>query len=168
MAAIIGLTEKDIENICQEARKKNIVEAVNYNSLQQTIISGEIDGVDFACKLAKDQGAKLVIPLNVSAPFHSSLMKKMSEAFSKELSIIKVNSPKIQIIQNYDGQVHQDVNIIKRNLIFQLYHPVLWRQTIEELINRGAKEMIEVGPKKVLTGLLKKIEIQAFSSENMV
>jgi [acyl-carrier-protein] S-malonyltransferase len=168
MAAIIGLSEQTIIKTCLEAGQKGIVEAVNFNSLQQTVISGEVDAVDFACQIAKEKGAKLVIPLKVSAPFHSSLMQKMAFQFSNELDQIKVDTAKLPVIQNYDGAVHQNNEIIKRNLVLQLYHPVLWRQSIEELINRGAEEIIEVGPKKVLTGLLKKSNIKATSSEDIV
>jgi [acyl-carrier-protein] S-malonyltransferase len=168
MAAIIGLTEEIVKEICQEASRKGIVEAVNYNSLQQTIISGETEAVDFACLLAKEKGAKLVIPLKVSAPFHSSLMQKMASRFSQELDQIKIETAKLPIVQNYDGAVHQNSDMIKRNLILQLYHPVLWRQSIDELINRGVQEIIEVGPKKVLTGLLKNVNITTISSEDLV
>jgi [acyl-carrier-protein] S-malonyltransferase len=168
MVAIIGLTEKIVEDTCLEANKMGIVEAVNYNSLQQTIISGEIEAVDFACQIAKQKGAKLIIPLKVSAPFHSSLMQKMAERFSIELEQIKIEPPKLPIIQNYDGQIHQNSEMIKQNLVLQLYHPVLWRQSMEELINRGVQEVIEVGPKKVLSGLLKKVNVTVVSSEDFV
>jgi [acyl-carrier-protein] S-malonyltransferase len=168
MAAIIGLSEVIVKEICTEACIKGIVEAVNFNSLQQTIISGEIESVDFACLLAKEKGAKMVLPLRVSAPFHSSLMQKMAQNFSIELDYLKVNTPTCPIIQNYDGQVHQNSEIIKRNLVLQLYHPVLWRQSIEELINRGVQEAIEVGPKKVLAGLLKKTNLKVMSSEDLM
>lgn len=168
MAAIIGLTEDVVKELCSVASKKGIVEAVNFNSLQQTIISGEIDAVDFACLLAKEKGAKLILPLKVSAPFHSSLMQKMAQHFSNELDYLKIHTPVFPVIQNYDGQVHQNSEIIKRNLVLQLYHPVLWRQSVEELINRGTQEVIEVGPKKVLAGLLKKLDLKVETAEDLV
>lgn len=168
MTAIIGLTEGQVNQICQQSYQAGIVEAVNFNSMQQTIISGEAVAVDYASRLAKEKGAKLVIPLKVSAPFHSSLMKKMAKNFSKEIEQIVVDTPKIPIIQNVDGLVHQNPERIKENLVLQLYHPVLWRQSLDELINRGIKEIVEIGPKKVLTGLLKKIDVKALSSEDLV
>lgn len=168
MAAIIGLSEGIVEMICLEAGQKGVCEAVNFNSLQQTIISGEIEAIDNACTIAKNKGAKLVIPLKVSAPFHSSLMKEMSFAFSKELNRMNFDTPKLPLVQNYDAQVHQQIDSIKRNLVYQLYHPVLWRQSIEEMLNRGMEEFYEVGPKKVLIGLLKNQKVKTFSSEDLL
>jgi len=168
MAAIIGLLADDVLSICQEASGRGIVEAVNFNSINQIVISGDVQSVNAASVLAKERGAKLVIPLQVSAPFHSSLLKPMAEKFSKELNKLSVNNLKIPIVQNFDGKAHGQAGNIIQNLVFQLYNPVLWSQSISELIDRGAEEFIEIGPKKVLSGLLKKASIPVYSSEDLV
>jgi [acyl-carrier-protein] S-malonyltransferase len=168
MAALIGSNETLVKEICMECSKIGVCESVNYNSLEQTIISGQIEAIDFACKMAKEKGIKLVIPLQVSAPFHSSLMQKMAVCFSDELEHHRFESPKIPIVQNFDANVHQEPTRIKKNLVLQLDHPVMWRQSIEELMNRGVKEIVEVGPKKVLTGLLKKTNVKALAVEDLL
>ncbi len=168
MAAIIGLNDKEVYEICLKSSNYGIIEPVNFNSLEQIVISGCIEALEKACELAKEKGAKLVVRLNVSAPFHSSLMLPIREKFERKLDEFNFSKPKFPIVQNYDGEVHSDPLIIKRNLVLQLNHSVLWNKTLDTIVARGAKEFIEVGPKKVLTNICKSKGLNAKASEDLI
>ena len=168
MAAIIGLREEVVYEICLKASKYGVVEPVNFNSLDQIVISGVNEALDKACILAKEKGAKIVKKLNVSAPFHSSLMLPLREKFAEKLNEFTFSNPKFPIVQNYDGEVHADPLIIKQNLIYQLNNPVLWNKSLDTMRARGAKEFIEVGPKKVLTNICISKGLSAKSSEDLI
>lgn len=168
MAAIIGLNEEEVCEICSKFSNSGVIEPVNFNSPDQIVISGTIDALDKACELAKEKGAKMVKKLNVSAPFHSSMMRPIREKFEKKLSEFNFSKPKFPIVQNYDGEVHSDPLIIKRNLILQLSNPVLWNKSLETMKARGVREFIEVGPKKVLTNICKSKGLIAKPSEDII
>jgi len=168
MAAIIGINNEKIKNICLKSSHIGIVEPANYNSLEQIVISGEVEAVNYACDLAKKEGAKLTKILNVSAPFHSSLMLKINKVFENKLEEFNIKNSNIPIVQNYDANIHQDSKIIKRNLVYQLSSPVLWDDSIEQIRRRGATEFVEIGPRKVLTNLCKSNKIVAYSSEDLI
>jgi [acyl-carrier-protein] S-malonyltransferase len=156
MAAVLGMEDEEVENIL-----KNIDEVVvpaNYNSPGQLVISGSIPGVDIACKLLEEAGAKRVIPLKVGGAFHSPLMEPAGAELAEAINSTKFNKGICPIYQNVTGQSVVDSEIIKKNLIAQLTSPVRWTQISRNMIADGATEIIEVGPGSVLQGLVKKVK----------
>jgi len=168
MAAIIGLPREIVVSICEECSVFGIVSAVNFNSPNQTVISGQTDALQKACELAKASKAKLVVPLSVSAAFHSSLMEPLREPFGKAFQSISLSDASVPVIQNVDALPHQQKQIIVENLISQLHKPVLWQDSIETLLSLGVNTFIEAGPKKVLTGLMKHLPFQTLPSEEWI
>lgn len=156
MAAILGLEKKKIEEICSIAQNKGIVEAANFNCPGQVVISGENDAVDYALDLAKEKKAKVVL-LRVSGPFHSSLMKETAEKLVEELKNYQFRDPHIPVITNFDAEITISGEEIKKKLVKQIYHPVLWEETIRKMSNQGVDTFVEIGPGKVLSGLVKRI-----------
>tara|TARA_A100001011_G_scaffold86902_1_gene91295 strand:- start:5203 stop:6081 length:879 start_codon:yes stop_codon:yes gene_type:complete len=156
MAAILGLEENTVESICEST--KGIVVAANYNCPGQIVISGRKSSVDKACISLKEAGAKRALELPVSGAFHSNLMEPAKERLAKAIENKQFSSPLCPVYQNIcaSGIVHPDE--IKANLIAQLTGPVRWTQTIKQMIADGATHFIEVGPGKVLQGLIKKID----------
>jgi len=158
MAAIVGLGTQKVEEICKEAEETDVLSAANFNTPEQTVIAGNVDAVDRAIALSKKEGAKRALPLNVSIPAHCDLMKPAAENLEKELSKIKFNRPKIAVIQNVDALINDDPEKIKRNLVKQLYSPVLWVNCVKLINKKQIKNLVECGPGKVLSGLIKRIE----------
>ena len=158
MAAIIGLDDAAIIKACNEASTAEVVAAVNFNSPGQVVISGHSGAVARAGELCKVAGAKRVLPLSVSAPFHSPLMKPAAERFAEVLARINLSPPAIPVLQNYSLQTPQDVETIRHNLVLQIYNPVPWVATVQAFAQRGIKAIAELGPGKVLTGFNKRIE----------
>jgi len=156
MAAIIGLAPSAVEEICREASAAGIVQAANYNSPAQTAISGDQTGLEKAIELATAKGAKRAVMLPVSAPFHSSLMDPVAGQFRPELEAAAVNDATVPVIANVTAQPETSTGEIRKNLIAQVNGPVRWKDTIDYMIGQGIDTFIEVGPGKVLTGLLKK------------
>ena len=157
MYAIVGLSREDVEEICKEAQKFGIVEPANFNSEKQIVISGEVKALEKAGELAKSKGAKRVIPLNVSAPFHSSLMKDVGEKMRKEIEKVELNDAKIPVIANYNAKPLIKKEEILEALIKQIDNPVLWVDSMKELAKR-VNAAFEVGPGKVLRGLMRDID----------
>ncbi|MCF7858340.1 MAG: ACP S-malonyltransferase [Candidatus Cloacimonetes bacterium] len=158
MAAIIGLTPDRVKDICKIASKTDIVIAANYNTPVQTVISGSKIGVDKACEIAKEEGAKRIVPLVVGGPFHSPLIKKAALWLKKEMDQINFNRPAIPVISNVDAIPVTDPEIIKHNLARQVTSSVLWVNSMNYLIKNNVTNFIEFGPKKVLAGMMKKID----------
>ncbi len=164
MAAIIGLDDQTVEQIC--AGIFEVVVPANYNSPGQLVVSGSEKGVEIACEMLQQAGAKRVVPLKVGGAFHSPLMEparlELAEAISETIFL----SPICQVYQNVDALPTTDPERIKENLIAQLTSPVRWTQTMNNMIADGASTFIEVGPGKVLQGLVKKIDrnLEAFSA----
>jgi len=156
MAAIIGGDMQMIEEICKVT--EGVVEIANYNNESQIIISGEKQAVEMAMNVLKEKGAKHVISLNVSGPFHSSLMRPAAEDFSRIIQNTTIGNAAIPIIANVTAQIQQDSQEIKRNLIAQLYQPVKWLQTIKYLLDHGVTVFVECGAGKVLSGIIKRID----------
>jgi [acyl-carrier-protein] S-malonyltransferase len=157
MAAVVGLPPEQVQEICRVASEKGLVEVANFNSPNQTVISGKESGVQAAIELAKSRGAQRVIPLNVSAPFHCSLMEELASSFRTELDRIEIEDPKIPVVANVTGDYERSSEEIRANLVAQLASPVRWTDSMERLIRDGFDRFIEVGPGKVLTGLMKTI-----------
>lgn len=159
MAAIIGLDDKTIEDICiHVSEEDNIVVAANYNCPGQVVISGDTKGVEKACALLKDAGAKRALPLNVSGAFHSPLMQPAKEELETAINETEFNAPCCPVYQNVDALPHTSPEEIKSNLIAQLTSPVRWTATILHMLNDGATEFTECGPGNVQQGLIKKIQ----------
>ena len=155
MAAIINLADDKIEEICNSI-KDEVVIAANYNCNGQVVISGSIKGVETACQLMKEAGAKRALPLQVGGAFHSPLMEPARVKLAEAIQNTKFNQGICPIYQNVTGQAVTSPDIIKANLISQLTSPVRWTQTMGNMIANGLKEVVEVGPGTVLQGLFKK------------
>jgi [acyl-carrier-protein] S-malonyltransferase len=155
MAAILGMTKEDISAVL--ANVEGVVEIANINCPGQIVISGETVAVKKACPALSEAGAKRAILLPVSGPFHSSLMKPAADQFKAALESITFNAPKYKFIANVTADEVSDPAQIKELLIEQIYSSVLWQPSVEKMIAAGIEEFEEVGPGKVLTGLIKKI-----------
>ena len=164
MAAIIGLDDKVVEDICREI--DDVVVPANYNNPGQLVISGSMKGIDLACIKLKEAGAKRALPLKVGGAFHSPLMEPARIELADAIHETAINSPICPIYQNVNAQPVTDPAMIKANLIAQLTSPVRWTQIMVNMIEDGATKFIEVGPGTVLQGLVKKVnkDIEAVSA----
>ena len=156
MAAIIGLEDKIVEKIC--GNTDGIVVAANYNCPGQLVISGEIESINKACESLKQEGAKMTVVLPVGGAFHSPLMEPAREELAAAIENTIFNEPICPIYQNVTAKAVNKAGEIKKNLMAQLTAPVLWTQSIQQMIADGATEFTEVGPGKVLQGLMRKID----------
>lgn len=157
MAAILGLENEAVEEICRIASQVGIVEPANYNCPGQLVISGEVKAVEKAVELAKEKGAKRAVVLAVSAPFHCSMLKKAGELLEKDLEKIEIKELKIPVISNVTAN-YVTREEVKDLLIKQVSHPVLWEQSVKRMIEDGVDTFVEIGPGKTLTGFVKKID----------
>jgi len=160
MAAVLGMDSQAVIAACADAAQGQVVEAVNFNAPDQTVIAGHHEAVDRACAIVKERGAKRALPLAVSAPFHSSLLAPAADALRERLSQTAVNTPSIQVVNNVDVAIERDADRIRDALSRQAMRPVRWVEVIEKLSANGVTTMIECGPGKVLTGLVKRIAPQ--------
>jgi len=158
MAAILNLDDKIVEDICKEITAAgNVVVAANYNCPGQLVISGSIEGINIACEKMKAAGAKRALVLPVGGAFHSPLMEPAKLELEAAINATKFNTPSCPVYQNVTATAVINPDEIKRNLIAQLTAPVKWTQTVIQMINDGATSFTEVGPGKVLQGLVKKV-----------
>lgn len=157
MAAIIGLDDAAITAACNEAAEAEVVSAVNFNSPGQVVIAGHVAAVDRAMALCKARGAKRALPLAVSAPFHTSLMKPAAERLAEHVAEAEFRAPTIPVVHNVNAKVERDPAAIKALIIEQIYAPVQWVACVEQLQSQGVKRVVECGPGKVLGGLIKRI-----------
>lgn len=164
MAAILGMEASKVIAGCAEsvallgAGTKEVVEAVNFNDPAQTVIAGTKAGVEKACEVLKAAGAKRALPLPVSAPFHSSLMKPAAEKLRLALAELVLSAPQIPVLNNVDVAVEQDADAIRDALYRQAFGPVRWVECVQALKARGASHIVECGPGKVLAGMTKRID----------
>lgn len=158
MAAIVGLEDDKVIAACEEARQGEEVAAVNFNSPGQVVIAGHTEAVARAGELCKEAGAKRALPLPVSAPFHSILMRPAADQFAIDLEQIEIALPEIPVVQNYSLATTSDPAVIKSNLVDQIFNPVPWVGTINKFAEAGISNIIEMGPGKVLNGLNKRIQ----------
>ncbi len=164
MAAILGLNSSIVDELCEQASNNQfIVEPANYNSPVQTVISGHKQAVEMAGEIAKDKGAKRVVPLDVSAPFHSSLMKPAAEKLSGILKSIKVQQGDVPIVTNVNAQINKDSKKIHGLLVDQVVKPVRWTESIIEMYDSKVKCFIEIGPKNILSGLIRRTKSDVIS-----
>ena len=158
MAAILGLDNEVVEGICEKV--EGIVVAANYNCPGQLVISGTVDAINDACELLKEAGARRALVLPVGGAFHSPLMEPARAELAKAIEATTFNTPICPVYQNVTASAVTDPNEIKENLVAQLTAPVRWTQTMHQMIADGASGFTEVGPGKVLQGLVKKVDRQ--------
>lgn len=158
MAAIIGLPDSQIEEICASITKEgNIVVPANYNNPGQLVISGNNEAIAEACEAMKAAGAKRALPLPVGGAFHSPLMQPAKDELQAAIEATEFNNPRIPVYQNVDAKAHTDAAEIKQNLIAQLTAPVKWTYEVQQMIADGATGFVECGPGKALQGMITKI-----------
>lgn len=158
MAAILGLEDADVINVCEQASDVGVVEAVNFNSPGQVVIAGSDSAVKKAIEIATEKGAKRALLLPVSVPSHCALMRPAADRLKLELENITINSPKIPVIHNASVTSSLDAAEIRDLLTQQLFSPVRWVETIQHLAGNGVTTLVECGPGKVLAGLTKRID----------
>lgn len=157
MAAILGLSDEEVIAGCAEAANGSVVSAVNFNTEGQVVIAGQKAAVERAIDVLKAKGAKRAMPLNVSVPSHCALMKPAAEQLAERLEAIDFKTPSAPIVQNRVAEAVSDPLLIRKNLVEQLYMPVLWTKTVAYMAGQGVTEIVECGPGKVLSGLNKRI-----------
>ena len=157
MAAILGLDDDAVRAVCTEAAQGEVCEAVNFNSPGQVVIAGNKAAVERGMEIAKTKGAKRALALPVSVPSHCALMRPAAEKLAEYLKNVTINKPNIPVIHNADVLAYSDSESIKAALVRQLYSPVRWVETIQEIYAQGITNSAECGPGKVLTGLTKRI-----------
>lgn len=165
MAAIIGLDDEAINGICQEV--EGVVAAVNFNSPGQVVIAGHTAAVDTAIAALKEAGAKRAMPLPVSAPFHTELMKPAGERLAEALAGISIVSPEVPVVHNVHAGTEPDPEKIRSLLVEQIYSPVQWTSCVQAMTEAGVTQIVECGPGKVLSGLNRRIDktLSSFSLE---
>ncbi len=176
MAAVLGLSDDKVIALCQKATQNNnssLVVPANFNAPSQVVIAGHAEAVDRAQTIANDPNsgelkARKFVPLNVSAPFHSPLMKPVAQNFTSHLQSVKWQSRQFPIVHNVDAQIRKEGDLIPL-LTQQLDHPVLWTSCVSALVNNGTTAFVEMGPNKVLTGLIKRIadNVKLFSMDSI-
>jgi len=157
MAAILGLSDEEVIDVCLNYKGEGIVEPVNFNSPGQVVVAGSREAVDDICELMKEAGAKRAVSLQVSVPSHCSLMNSASDKFAEFINETNFQLPNISVIHNVDALSSNNADQIKQYLIDQIKKPVLWTQTISNMSELGVEKIIECGPGKVLTGLTRRI-----------
>jgi [acyl-carrier-protein] S-malonyltransferase len=169
MLAVLGVTRDELKNYCDEIKKLGfIVEPVNFNTPQQIVVAGEVEGINKLYNLLSEKKIKS-IKLNVSGAFHSSLMNDAQKIFSQTLDKIDINNALTPIVMNYDAKPHIEKKEILENLKLQINHPVLWEDSIKYIAENGVEIFIELGPGKVLSGMVKRIipDAKVFNIDNL-
>ncbi len=169
MAAIIGLDDAIIVRICAEVAQRvgGIVSAVNFNSPGQVVIAGHTTAVEAVIIAVKEAGAKRALPLPVSAPFHTQLMKPASDKLAEAIADIKILCPKVPVVHNVHAATEPEPEEIRKLLVEQIYSPVQWTKCVQTIIKAGVQHIVECGPGKVLSGLNRRIDksLQCYSLE---
>ena len=164
MAAVLGLSDEQVLEICSSVTRESktgLVEAANFNAPEQVVVAGDNETLELLIERCKNVGAKRAIILNVSAPFHCTLMKPAAKKMEELLNATEIIAPKIPIIQNVSAAYETQPEFIRRNLIDQIYLPVRWTESIKILINNQIENYVECGPGRVLTGLIKRANKKA-------
>ncbi len=164
MAAIMGLGREEIERICREASSRGVVSPSNYNCPGQIVVSGRAEAVERAAALARAAGAKKVVQLKVSAPFHCALMAPVEAMLERELAQLDLHPPSIPVVLNVTAAVQTDPSEIKASLVKQVSSPILWEQSMRTLLDKGFDTFIEPGPGKVLTRFIKQIDATVYAA----
>ena len=158
MTAILGMDREGILSVCALTKSYGIVEPVNFNCPGQIVIAGEVKAVEKAAEIALEKGAKRAVPLSVSAPFHSSMMAPAGEKLKAELEYINLRKMRIPVVANVNGEIVPSESQVKDTLVHQVYSPVLWEDSVKNMVGKGTDTFIEIGPGKVLSGFIKKID----------
>ena len=158
MAAILGLDDEKVIEICTQSNISGVVEAVNFNSPGQVVIAGEKEAVKSACESMKQAGAKRALVLPVSVPSHCSLMNDAAKQFSNSVDAMNFKMGETKVLHNVDASYADDANEIKSKLVEQLYKPVLWTSSVQKMQKLGIEKIVELGPGKVLAGLTRRID----------
>jgi len=168
MAAILGMEDDAIKSVCADAAQGEVVQAANFNAPGQVVIAGHSTAVDRAIELAKKAGARKAMPLAVSVPCHSDLMRAASEELAAKLNATQFNNPVIPVVNNIDARIELDPGKIREKLIVQLYSPVQWVDSVKNMAEQGISRMVECGPGKVLSGMNKRIvrELEVFNVQD--
>ena len=168
MAAVLKLPPEKVEEACKLAQEVGVVEPANYNSPEQTVISGEREAVERASQIAKEMGGK-VIPLKVSVPSHCSLMKPAADTFKLKLAQTPIRNLNLPIVQNYTAKAHTLAPEIRENLYRQIFSPVRWYQGVLYMVEQGVDTFIEIGPKNVLSKLIQQTapQVRVFNVEKV-
>ncbi len=161
MAAILGLDRQSVYAVCEEAAQYGIVEVANLNSPGQVVIAGKTEAVDRAIKLAKQHGAKRAVRLQVSAPFHCSLMEPAAQRLAGVLQATPIADPTVPLVNNADAELLTTRDAVADSLVRQVTRPVRWEDVVRRLVKEGVTIFLELGPGKVLTGLIKRIAPEA-------
>ncbi|MBU3070448.1 ACP S-malonyltransferase [Aestuariicella sp. G3-2] len=167
MAAIIGLDDDAINAACEQAAGDEVVAAVNFNSPGQVVIAGHAGAVERAIEGCKEAGAKRAMPLPVSAPFHTSLMRPAADNLAEQIMATEFSAPTVPVVHNVNAKTEADPEKIKQLMIEQIYTPVLWVDCTRTLVESGVTQVVECGPGKVLSGLCRRIEksLSTFATE---
>ncbi len=170
MAAILGSDLETIESVCAEVANGQICSPANINSPNQIVIAGNAEAIDRACALLKERGAKRAIRLNVSAPFHCALMMPAQQKLNADLLKLEYNELRFPIVENVSGELNTSAARVGEALTQQVSNPVQWLQSVEHLVKLGVETFVEVGPGKVLSGLVKQInrDVRCLNVENAV
>jgi len=166
MAAILGLEDADVLAACAEAAQGEVVSAINFNAPGQVVIAGSAAAVERAIEACKAKGAKRAMALPVSVPSHCDLMRPAAERFASSVESIEWQAPQIPLVQNVSAAVVADLDVLKRDLLAQLYSPVRWVESMVALGDRGVTSLVECGPGKVLSGLNKRC-VKGISTYNL-
>lgn len=158
MAAILGLGDEQVRELCAQAAQGQVCEAANFNSPGQVVAAGHAQAIERLLPLAKAAGAKRALPLAVSVPSHCSLMRPAAEQLTERLAAVSISPPRIPVLHNVNLETNTDPDAIRKALVEQLFRPVRWVETIALMKAKGCGQMLEMGPGKVLTGLGKRIE----------
>ena len=161
MAAVLGLDKESVCAVCEEAARYGVVEVANLNGPGQVVIAGETKAIDRAIELAKQRGAKRAVRLHVSAPFHCSLMGPAGERLASALRVIPIADPLVPLVNNVDAELLMKREEIAGSLVRQVTSPVRWEDVVRKLVKEGVTLFLELGPGKVLTGLIKRIAPEA-------
>jgi [acyl-carrier-protein] S-malonyltransferase len=169
MAAVLGLEACKVSDACAEASVCGIVAPANFNAPDQTVIAGEVRAVERASEIAREKGAKRILQLSVSAPFHCELMTPARDLLAVDLNEVEFHDPKMPVISNVDAAEVIGSHSARESLVRQVCNPVRWVESIQYLVNCGVDRFVEIGPGKVLCGLVKKIapQVQTFSVEGI-
>ncbi len=158
MAAVLGLTADQVTEGCRDASASGVVSPANFNAPDQTVIAGDAAAVQRASEILRERGAKRVLPLPVSAPFHCALMMPAQERLSVDLSALEFRDLSVPLVANVDAREVKRGALARENLVRQVCAPVCWVESVRRLVELGASRFVEIGPGRVLTGLVKKIE----------
>ena len=163
MVALLGLVKEQVFAVCEEAGGTGVVEVANLNAPGQVVIAGETEAVELAIRLARERGAKRAVRLQVSAPFHCSLMRPAGERLRDVLQAVPIADPSVPLVNNADAEVLTRGVQIPGSLVRQVSSPVRWEEVVRRLVKEGVTLFLELGPGKVLTGLIKRIATDAIT-----